>query len=115
MAKSVFFFCLAVSLLFLLAAASTTAAAVNATSGLRYGRCAPGDTVGECITVEIEEDGVEAVVRRILQQRRNTLSYSVLQKQKPACTGKIAANCIGIANQKNAQCTYYDRCKRNTG
>ncbi|KAJ4900873.1 Protein RALF-like 27 [Raphanus sativus] len=115
MAKSLFFFFLAVSLMFLLAAASTTAAAGNATSGLRYGGCAPGDTVRECITAEIEEDGVEALVRRVLQQQRNKVSYRVLQKQRPASNCKIIANCIGIANQKNAPCTSYERCKRATG
>ncbi|KAJ0253995.1 Protein RALF-like 27 [Hirschfeldia incana] len=112
MAKSLFFSFLAVSLLFLLAAASTTAAVVNTTSGLRYGGCAPGDTVGECITAEIEEDGVEAVVQRILQQRRSSLGYAGLQRQKAASNCNIYGKCIGRANQKNADCTYFNRCKR---
>ncbi|KAG2261246.1 hypothetical protein Bca4012_013991 [Brassica carinata] len=114
MEKSAISFFLAVSLLLLLAAASTAAAAGNDTSGLIYGGCALGDTVGECITAEIEEDGVESVVRRILQQQRRKLSYNTLQKQKAASNCKIVGNCIGIANQKNAPCTYYNRCKRAT-
>lgn len=97
-----FFFC-TISLLLLLAAAS----ARNATSGLTYEGCAPGDTIGECIK---EEEGVKAVVRRILQQRRY-LSYNTLQRQ-PICDGRIAGNCIGTVNQRGSTCTYYQRCKR---
>ncbi|CAH8363101.1 unnamed protein product [Eruca vesicaria subsp. sativa] len=128
MAKSVFFFFLAVSLLLLLlAAASTAAAAGNATSELIYGGCARGDTVGECITAEVEEEGVEAVVGRILEQQRKRISYGALQKQPALKCNKIAGNCIGTfyqkkkkkncigtVNKRNAPCTYYDRCKRAT-
>ncbi|KAG2301421.1 hypothetical protein Bca52824_030072 [Brassica carinata] len=116
MARSVFFFFFTVSLLLLVAAGSATASAGNATSEFSYGGCGSGDTIGECITaaVEDEEEGVEAVVRRILRhQRRRKLSYKALQKQ-PTCNGKIAGNCIGRANRRNARCTYYNRCKRAT-
>lgn len=115
MKRSVFFFLFfAVSLLLLLVAASATASSGNATSGFSYGGCASGETVGECITAVVEdEEGVEAVVRRILQQQRRKLSYAALQKQ-PTCNGKIAGNCIGTANGGNAPCTYYNRCKRAT-
>uniref|UniRef100_A0A0D3AWN7 AB hydrolase-1 domain-containing protein n=1 Tax=Brassica oleracea var. oleracea TaxID=109376 RepID=A0A0D3AWN7_BRAOL len=114
-ARSVFFFLFfTVSLLLLLAAASATASSGNVTSGFGYGGCGSGDTVGECITAVVEdEEGVEAVVRRILQQQRRKLSYKALQKQ-PTCNGKIAGNCIGTANRRNARCTYYNRCKRAT-
>ncbi|ESQ32550.1 hypothetical protein EUTSA_v10005153mg [Eutrema salsugineum] len=117
MTNSVFSFFLfsIVSLLLLLAAASATVSAGNATSGLTYSGCAPGDTVGECITAAVEEEeeeeGVETVVRRILQQRRK-LSNAALQKG-PSCNSKIAGNCIGIANQRRATCTYYNKCKRS--
>uniref|UniRef100_A0A1J3IGH2 Protein RALF-like 27 n=1 Tax=Noccaea caerulescens TaxID=107243 RepID=A0A1J3IGH2_NOCCA len=118
MTKSVFsiffFFFFTVSLLLLLVAASATASAGNTTSGLRHGGCAPGDTVGECITAAIEEneeeeEGAEAVVRRVLQQR--TLGYGSLQKQ-PFCNPKIYGDCIGRANRRAAPCTFYNRCKR---
>ncbi|EOA25872.1 hypothetical protein CARUB_v10019251mg [Capsella rubella] len=100
-------------LLLLIAAASTTASSRNVTSGLRYNGCAPGVTIKECITAgieEMDEEGVKAVVRRILQQRRY-LSYTTLQKQQ-TCNGRIAGNCIGTANQRGSTCTYYQRCKR---
>lgn len=111
MARSVFSFFF-FSLLLLLAVASATASAGNTTSGLIYGGCAPGDTVGECITaaVEEEEEGVEAVVRRILQQGKY-LGYRGLQRQAP-CNGRIAGNCLGTVNSRGATCTYYNRCKR---
>ncbi|KAF8094838.1 hypothetical protein N665_0351s0007 [Sinapis alba] len=114
MTRSVMFFFFTVSLL-LLVVASATASSGNATSGFGYGGCGSGDTVGECITaaVEEEEEGVETVVRRILQQQRRKLSYEALQKQ-PTCNGKIAGNCIGTVNRGNAPCTYYNRCKRAT-
>ncbi|CAA7051833.1 unnamed protein product [Microthlaspi erraticum] len=119
MTKSVFsiffFFFFTVSLLLLLAATLTSASAGNATSELIYGGCAPGDTVGECITAaneeKEEEEGVEEqVVRRILQQRRQ-LSYEALQKGAP-CNPKIYSNCIGQANGRASTCTYFNRCKR---
>ncbi|CAH8390596.1 unnamed protein product [Eruca vesicaria subsp. sativa] len=114
MTRSVFFlFFFTVSLMLIFTA--TTASAGNVTSGISNGGCASGDTVSECIKAVVEEDeeGVEAVVRRILEQQRRKLSYKALQKQ-PTCNGKIAGNCIGIANRGNAPCTYYNRCKRAT-
>ncbi|CAA7051832.1 unnamed protein product [Microthlaspi erraticum] len=108
-----FFFFFTISLLLLPATASATG---NATSGLRYGGCAPGDTVGECITAAIEEkeeeeeEGVEAVVRRI-QRPTKTLGYKTLQKG-PGCNSKIYGNCIAQVNQRAATCTYHTRCKR---
>ncbi|KAF3539659.1 hypothetical protein F2Q69_00024664 [Brassica cretica] len=90
MTRSVIFF-FTVSLLLLLAAVSAIASSGNVTSGFSYGVCVSGVTVGECITAEVEdEEGVEAVVRRILQQQRRKLSYKTLQKQQ-SCNGKIAA------------------------
>lgn len=117
MAKSFFsfFFLFIVSFLLLLAASFANPSARNVTSELRYDGCAPGDAIGECITaaVEVEDDkGVEAVVRRILQQRRY-LSYETLQRQR-TCDGRIAGNCIGTVNTGGATCTYYQRCKRAT-
>ncbi|KFK33798.1 hypothetical protein AALP_AA5G061800 [Arabis alpina] len=113
MAKSIFsFFFFIFSLLLLLEATSATASARNATSELRYGRCAPGVTVGECITAmhaDDEEEGVEAVVRRILQQKK----YLIPRGRQAVCNGKFVGDCIGDAYTKNpASCTYYDRCKR---
>ncbi|CAF1920535.1 unnamed protein product [Brassica oleracea var. botrytis] len=115
MTRSVFFFfTVSLLLLLLLAADLATASSGNTTSGFGYGGCASGDTVGECITAAVEEEeGVEAVVRRVLQQQRRKLSYAALQKQQ-SCNGKIAGNCIGTANRRNAPCTYYNRCKRAT-
>ncbi|CAN6858114.1 unnamed protein product [Brassica oleracea] len=112
MTRSVFFFFIVSLLLLLLAADLATASSGNTTSGFGYGGCASGDTVGECITAAVEEEkGVEAVVRRVLQQQRRKLSYAALQKQQ-SCNGKIAGNCIGTANRRNAPCTYYNRCKQ---
>ncbi|KAF2597941.1 hypothetical protein F2Q68_00011866 [Brassica cretica] len=114
MTRSVFFFFIVSLLLLLLAVDLATASSGNTTSGFGYGGCASGDTVGECITAAVEEEeGVEAVVRRVLQQQRRKLSYAALQKQQ-SCNGKIAGNCIGTANRRNAPCTYYNRCKRAT-
>ncbi|KAF3536861.1 hypothetical protein F2Q69_00024549 [Brassica cretica] len=82
---------LSVSLLLCLAAVSAIASSGNMTSGFSYGGCVSGVTVGECITAAVEdEEGVEAVVRRILQQQRRKLSYKARQKQQ-SCNGKIAA------------------------
>ncbi|CAN8253482.1 unnamed protein product [Cochlearia groenlandica] len=89
--------------LLLLAAASATSSIGNTTSGLLYGRCASGDTVGECITT------VEAVARRILQQRRY-LSPQTTQQQ-PTYNCKIAGNCIGTANGNRRACPLYARCR----
>ncbi|KAF2597947.1 hypothetical protein F2Q68_00011868 [Brassica cretica] len=90
MTRSVIFF-FTVSLLLLLAAVSAIASSGNVTSGFSYGGFVSGVTVGECITAAVEdEEGVEAVVRRILQQQRRKLSYKTLQKQQ-SCNGKIAA------------------------
>ena len=113
MTRSVIFF-FTVSLLLFLAAFSGIASSRNVPSGFSYGGCVSGVTVGECITAAVEdEEGVEAVVRRVLQQQRRKLSYAALQKQQ-SCNGKIAGNCIGTANRRNAPCTYYNRCKRAT-
>ena len=90
MTRSVIFF-FTVSLLLFLAAFSGIASSRNVPSGFSYGGCVSGVTVGECITAAVEdEEGVEAVVRRILQQQRRKLSYKALQKQQ-SCNGKIAA------------------------
>ncbi|KFK44983.1 hypothetical protein AALP_AA1G328800 [Arabis alpina] len=113
MTRSVFFFFF--SLLLLLEVTSAIASARNATSELRYGRCAPGVTVGECITIdeEEEEDGVEAVVRRILQGG-NHLSYKGLGRQA-VCKGNQYANCIRAVSKKPAPCTLGNRCKHSPG
>ncbi|CAN6849183.1 unnamed protein product [Brassica oleracea var. botrytis] len=90
MTRSVIFF-FTVSLLLFLAAVSAIASSGNMTSGFSYGGCVSGVTVVECITAAVEdEEGVEAVVRGILQQQRRKLSYKALQKQQ-SCNGKIAA------------------------
>ncbi|KFK23161.1 hypothetical protein AALP_AAs67432U000200 [Arabis alpina] len=105
MTKSVFFFF--VSLLVLLEATSTTASARNATSELRYGGCAPGVTVGECITGMIDqegEEGVEAAERRTLKITRTGGTQAV-------CEGKQYSNCIRPVLGKTAPCTYGYRCK----
>ncbi|KAF2597522.1 hypothetical protein F2Q68_00011703 [Brassica cretica] len=82
MTRSVIFF-FTVSLLLFLAAVSAIASSGNMTSGFSYGGCVSGVTVGECITAAVEdEEGVEAVVRKILQQQRRKLSYKALQKQQ---------------------------------
>ncbi|KFK23160.1 hypothetical protein AALP_AAs67432U000100 [Arabis alpina] len=114
MTKSIFSFFFIFSLLLLLEATSATASARNATSELRYGRCAPGVTVSECITAmhdeeeEEEEEGVEAVVRRILQQKK----YLIPRGRQAVCNGKFVGDCIGAAYTNNpARCTYYNKCK----
>ncbi|CAN8253480.1 unnamed protein product [Cochlearia groenlandica] len=104
---SYFYFFTCISLLLLLAASSTTTSTRNTTSGLSYGRCAPGDIIGECLTTVEEEE--EAVVRRILQQR-GFLTPKSIQKQ-PTYICKIAGNCIGIANRNRKPCPYYGRCR----
>ncbi|KAJ4871982.1 Protein RALF-like 27 [Raphanus sativus] len=112
MTNSVFSFFFTVSLLLLLAAALATASAGNATSGLRYDGCAPGDTVGGCImaAVEGDEEGVEAVMGRILKP--TVISYDGLLGAA-AYKCNIAANCLKQVNGKDATCTYYNLCKRS--
>ncbi|KFK24558.1 hypothetical protein AALP_AAs48786U000100, partial [Arabis alpina] len=78
--------------------------------------CSPGVTVGECITAmtdeeEEEKEGVEAVVRRILQQKKY-LGYTAVRQNQATCNGKIAGNCLGAVSG-GSTCTYYDRCKRS--
>ncbi|KAF2563067.1 hypothetical protein F2Q70_00018394 [Brassica cretica] len=104
---SLFFFTVLVSLLLFLAAAS----AGNATSELRYDGCPPRDTVRECNMVPGEKEEEKEVVRKILQPR-SFISPKPLQRQ-PALPCKIAGNCIKPVDEKDATCTYYDRCQRS--